>query len=231
VAQCAVWMRARGVVGVLPGRNMPGVNIPNEHLRELCAAHPDCFRALAGIDASQRRAAMDEIERCASWGFVGVQIEPGWLQPPIPFDDPRLYPIYGLCEDLGTLVVAHVGPIGGPTAEFNHPEPIGRVATDFPKLRIVIAHGAFPFADAAVMTVFDHPNVWLAPDPYHEFPGGERYRQWAHQSDLVADRLIYGSSFGWPQAPDAIDRFVALGWRDDVLERVMWSNAAALLGL
>jgi predicted TIM-barrel fold metal-dependent hydrolase len=231
VAECVAWMRQRQVVGVLPGRDMPGVRIPNEHLRELCVEYPDCFRALAGIDASQRRAAMDEIQRCVDWGFAGVQLEPGWLQPPMTLDDPRLYPIYAQCEDLDTIVVAHVGPIGGPTLDHGRPDAIGRVARDFPGLRIVIAHGAFPHADEAIMTVFDHANIWLAPDPYHDFPGGERYRQWAHQSDLIADRLLYGSSFGWPRAPDALARFSALGWREDVLERVLWSNAAALLGL
>jgi hypothetical protein len=43
--------------------------------------------------------------------------------------------------------------------------------------------------------------------------------------------MLYGSSLGWPQAPDALARFERLGWRDDVLTRLLWTNAADLLGL
>lgn len=228
---CVAWMRERDVVGVLPGRGMPGVAIPNDHLQELCTAHPGRFVALAGIDAAQRRVAMDEIARCHALGFAGVHFETGWHEPPLVPDAAALWPLYAQCEDLGLLAVVHVGPLGGPSPAHADPATVGRVARAFPDLRIVMAHGGYPNADAAILCVLEHANVWLSPDPYHDFPGGERYREWAHRSDLVADRLLYGSSHGWPYAPDALDRFVALGWRDDVLARVLHANAASLLGL
>jgi predicted TIM-barrel fold metal-dependent hydrolase len=228
---CVAWMRERGVVGVFPGRDHPGVRLPNDHLRDLCAAHPGCFLALAGIDPSARRSAMDEIARRVAEGFAGVHLEPGWLRPPMALDDRRLYPLYAQCEDLGTLVVAHVGPVAGPRLSDTRPDGLARVARDFPALRIVMAHAAYPHADAAVMVVMKHENVWLEPDPYHEFPGGHVYREWAHRSDIVADRMLYGSSLGWPYCVDALARFERMGWRDDVLERVLWRNAASLLGL
>jgi predicted TIM-barrel fold metal-dependent hydrolase len=228
---CVAWMRERGVLGVLPGRAMPGVHVPNDHLRELCTSHPGCFVALVGIDASQRRVAMDEIARCIALGFVGVHLEPGWLRPPMALDDRRLYPIYAQCEDLRAIVVAHVGPLAGPELAHTRPDALARVARDFPGLRIVMAHAAYPHVDAAIMTVFKHENVWLGPDPYHEFPGAEGYREWANRSDLVADRMLYGSSFGWPKAVDALARFERLGWRDDVIDRVLTRNALTLLDL
>jgi len=229
--ECASWMRERGVLGVLPGRGMPGVAIPNDHLHDLCMRYPDCFVALAGIDAARRRTAMDEIERCMGLGFVGVHFETGWLRPPLAADAPTLYPLYALCDDLRAIVVIHVGPLGGPDAAHTRPDAVARVARDFPSLRIVMAHAAYPHVDDAILCVFKHENVWLGPDPYHEHPGGAGYREWANRSDLVADRLLYGSSLGWPQAPDALARFAHLGWRDDVLERVLCRNAAALLGI
>ncbi len=231
VEACVAWMRSRGVVGVLPGRDQAGVHVPNDHLRDLCATYPDCFVALAGVDPSARRRSMDEVARRVGEGFAGVHLEPGWLRPPLDLDDRRLYPLYAQCEDLGCLVVAHVGPIAGPALAHTRPDALATVARDFPALRIVMAHAAFPHAEAAVMVVLKHENVWLGPDPYHELPGGHVYREWAHASDLVANRLLYGSSFGWPAAPDALERFGRLRWRDDVLERVLWTNAASLLGL
>ena len=226
---CVAWMRERKVRGVLPGRGMPGVAIPNDHLHDLCTEYPDCFVALAGIDASRRRDAMDEIERCVRLGFAGVHFETGWHQPPLVPDAPALFPLYAQCEDLRTLAVMHVGPLGGPEPACTHPAAVGRVARAFPRLRIVIAHGGYPHVDDAILCVLEHPNVWLAPDPYHDFPGGERYREWANRSDLVADRMLYASSHGWPQAPDALARFEQLGWHDDVLRRALYDNAAVLL--
>jgi predicted TIM-barrel fold metal-dependent hydrolase len=231
VDACVEWMTELDIVGVLPGRGMPGVAIPNDHLHDLCAEHPGRFVGLVGIDASQRRSAMDEIQRCHGLGFVGVHFETGWLRPPLAADSPVLYPLYGLCEDLGLLAVIHAGPLGGPDHEHTHPGGIARVARDFPGLRIVMSHGGYPYVDDAVMCVFKHPNVWLAPDPYHDFPGGERYVAWANRSPLVAERMLYGSSHGWPYAPDALARFQQLGWRDEVLEQVLYTNSAALLGL
>lgn len=229
---CMAWMHERDVIGVMPGRGLAGVAIPNDHLHELCLAHPGRLAGLVGIDASQRRAATDEIERCAALGtFVGVHFETGWTRPPIAAGDARLYPLYATCEDLGLVAVVHVGPLGGPSAEHTHPGALAAVARDFPALRIVVAHAGYPHADDAIMLVMKHANVWLAPDPYHDFPGGERYREWANRSDLVADRMLYGSSHGWPDAPESLERFERLGWRDDVLARVLGTNAAALFGL
>ena len=226
---CVEWMRDHDVLGVLPGRGMPGVAIPNDHLNALCVEHPGRFVALVGIDASHRRNAMDEIVRCNGFGFVGVHFETGWLRPPLAADSPLLYPLYALCEDLGLLAVIHAGPLGGPGPEHTHPAGIGRVARDFPALRIVMSHGGYPHVDDAIMCVFKHPNVWLAPDPYCDFPGGEGYIAWANRSPLIAERILYGSSHGWPHAPEALARFQQLGWRDDVLERALYTNAAELL--
>jgi predicted TIM-barrel fold metal-dependent hydrolase len=229
---CAAWMRERNVRGVLPGRGTPGVVTPNDHLHDLCVTHPGCFVALAGVDPSQRRAAMDEVARCATLGtFAGVHLEPGWLHPPMAVDDARCYPLYAQCEDLELVLVVHIGPLGGPAAEHTHPGAVARVARDFPRLRILVAHAGYPHADDAILVVMKHANVWLAPDPYHDFPGGERYREWANRSDLVADRVCYGSSHGWPDAPEALERFERLGWRDDVLPRVLHDNAAELFGI
>jgi predicted TIM-barrel fold metal-dependent hydrolase len=229
--RCLEWMRARDVIGVLPGRDMPCTSVPNDHLADLCRAHPDRFVAFAGIDPSQGDAAIAEAERRISQGFRGIHLEVGWLQPTLHPDDPSIRPLYARCAELGAIAIIHVGPLAGPELSHTTPDAVCRVARAFPDLRIVMAHAAYPHADAAIMAVFKHDNIWLGPDPYHEFPGGDRYREWANRSDYVAERMLYGSSLGWPQAPDALHRIERLGWRDDVLERLLFRNAAELLDL
>jgi predicted TIM-barrel fold metal-dependent hydrolase len=229
--RCVEWMRERDVIGVLPGRDMPCTSVPNDHLAALCDEYPDRFVAFAGIDPSQGAAAIAETERRVAQGFRGIHLEVGWLRPPLHPDDPSMHPLYERCAELNAIAIIHVGPLAGPDLSHTTPDAVCRVARAFPGLRIVMAHAAYPHADVAIMAVFKHDNIWLGPDPYHEFPGGERYREWANRSDYVAERMLYGSSLGWPQAPDALARFERLGWRDDVLERLLWRNAADLLEL
>lgn len=226
---CIEWMEAADVVGVLPGRHLPCASVPNQHLDDLVTAHPRRLIAVAGVDPSDP-GHLAEVERWLDRGFAGVQLEVGWLRPAWLPDDARLDPLYELCAARDRIVVVHVGPIGGPDLDHTRPDALCRAARRHPGLRFVMAHAAYPFVDDAVMAVFKHDNVWLGPDPYLEFPGAERFVQWANRSDLVADRILYGSSLGWPQAPDALARFQRLGWRDDVLERVLHRNAATLLG-
>jgi predicted TIM-barrel fold metal-dependent hydrolase len=229
--RCVEWMRERDVIGVLPGRDMPCTSVPNDHLAALCDDYPDRFVAFAGIDPSLGAAAIAETERRVAQGFRGVHLEVGWLRPTLHPDDPSIHPLFERCAELDAIAIIHVGPLAGPDLRHTTPDAVCRVARAFPGLRIVMAHAAYPHADAAIMAVFKHDNIWLGPDPYHEFPGGERYREWANRSDYVAERMLYGSSLGWPQAPDALARFERLGWRDDVLERLLWRNAAELLEL
>jgi predicted TIM-barrel fold metal-dependent hydrolase len=228
---CVQWMRERDVIGVLPGRDMPCTSVPNDHLADLCRTYPDRFVAFAGVDPSRGAAAVAEVERRIAQGFRGMHLEVGWLQPTLHPDDVSIFPLYERCADLGAIAIIHVGPLAGPELSQTRPDAVCRVAREVPRLTIVMAHAAYPHADDAIMAVFKHDNIWLGPDPYHEFPGGERYREWANRSDYVAERMLYGSSLGWPQAPTALDRFAALGWRDEVLERLLWRNAAELLGM
>ena len=231
LANCVAWMRERDVIGVLPGRDMPCTRVPNDHLAELCQSYPDRFIAFAGIDPSLGAPAVAEVERRVAQGFRGMHLEVGWLHPTLHPDHRSIYPLYERCSELGAIAIVHVGPLAGPDLDHTTPDAVCRVARQFPQLRIVMAHAAYPHADAAIMAVLKHDNIWLGPDPYHDFPGGERYREWANRSDYVAERMLYGSSLGWPQAPDALARFERLGWRDEVLTRLLWRNAAELLGL
>jgi predicted TIM-barrel fold metal-dependent hydrolase len=231
LGSCLDWMSERDIIGVLPGRDMPCTSIPNDHLRDLSTAHPGRFVPFAGVDPSRGAAALAEIELRAAQGFKGIHLEVGWLQPTILPDDALIDPVYELCAQLGLIAIVHVGPLGGPDLAHTRPDALCRVARKFAGLRIVMAHAGYPFVDDAIMAVFKHDNLWLGPDPYLDFPGGERYREWANQSDFVAERLLYGSSFGWPHAPDALDRFIKSGWNDGVLDKLLYTNAAELLGL
>ena len=88
-----------------------------------------------------RKGAIAQIERALALGFRGVTIEPGAYPVPIYADDRTLYPIYAYLEDKDLPVVLLTGGNAGPDLSYSNPVQVDRVASDFPQLRIVVAHG------------------------------------------------------------------------------------------
>ena len=66
---------------------------------KLLGDFPGRFVGTAGLNASKKEEAIDEIERTVLNGpLKGVSMEPGALDKPMYADDPRIYPIYEKCE-------------------------------------------------------------------------------------------------------------------------------------
>ena len=92
-------------MGVIPGRNghFKG-SISNDDIISLLGDFPGRFVGMAGLNASKREEAIDEIERTVLNGpLKGVSMEPGALDKPMYADDPRIYPIYEKCEKCDTI--------------------------------------------------------------------------------------------------------------------------------
>ena len=65
--------------------------------------------------------------------------------------------------------------MSGPTTPdlvYNNPDAIGRVARSYPRLPIVVHHGAWPRVTEMIGVAFRYANVTLVPDMYVFQPGG-----------------------------------------------------------
>lgn len=142
-------------------------------------------------------------------------------------DDPRLDPVWQLVAERAMPVVVHVGHgVDGQThgAEL---EPIDRVATRHPDVRLIIAHCAFPAVTGGLDLIDAHANVYADLTPVaFEAPTIpiDRLRQ-------AADRLLFGSD-----APNvtirAADHLAALCQLDldpEQLASVLSGNARRLV--
>ena len=114
-----------------------------------------------------------------------------------------------------------------PNLALNDPSAIGRVARRFPRLEIVVHHGAWPRVDEMIGVAFLYPNVTLVPDMYIFQPGGRLYVEAANGA--LADQVAFGSSYPFRAMRQSADDYERLGFRDDVLEKVFYGNAARLL--
>lgn len=218
-------------VGVVVGRVSGALgNVDNADILEVCAQHPGRFVPIAGIAPHPRKQAYDSVEQLLGQGFKGLSIEPGGLPEPLHYDDRRLYPFYALCEDRNALLVIMGGGNAGPDITFTAPEHIDRVLADFPGLRIVSAHGNWPWVTQILHVAFRRPNLFLAPDYLMaNMPGMSDYI--AACDSFLADQFVFASAFPFAPVADYARWFRSLPIKSSNLDKIMGGTAAKLLGL
>jgi predicted TIM-barrel fold metal-dependent hydrolase len=225
--------------GVIMGRQSaePSGAIPNDELADCVSRYPSRFVAWAGIDLARPMDwCLEEIRRCAKIkGFKGISIEPTvsrdlTLRRP---DERRLYPIYEECMRLELPVNVTLSgvlqPQPGRPYEDSYPIPLYRVAKDFPKLQIHVAHGAWPWVMEMIGIAFVCPNVWLSADEYlvQQIPGAGEYFKAAN--NYFSDRTVFGSSYPSRPIDQMVNAYMAWEWSEAVVPKIMRENALRLM--
>jgi uncharacterized protein len=262
VDECVKEMEDSDIVGAVTGRLLPnsftshggggsganteGTSTTNEHIYELVQKYPGRFIPIAGIDYTDRKKAMEEIEKIAKWGFKGINLELILTNEPYLPGDRRLYPIYAQCEDLGLVCSLFTSPISaGYSIENNWPFAIDQVAGDFPNLKIYLVHGCYPLVEQLINLVWRRPNIWFSNDCYIFAPGSQLYIDACNYSagdpenpiyplewTRIQDRYCYASAYPFSSPPtQRVAEFKKLGWKEEILPKLMYENAAELYGL
>ncbi len=227
--------------GVLMGRQSidPLGAIPNDEIAQCVSAYPGRFLGWGGIDLSE------PIERCLAeihrtirqLNFKGISIEPSisrdssFTSP----DDPRLYPIYEECVRLDVPVNITMSAVLQSTVdrpyEWSNPTSIYRVAKDFPKLDIHVAHAAWPYVMEMIGVCFVCPNVWLSPDQYMipMVPGAGEYVKAA--SHYFQNRTLFGTSYPSKPLGPMVAEYKAWKFDKALEDNILCRNARRLMRL
>jgi predicted TIM-barrel fold metal-dependent hydrolase len=223
--------------GVLVGRQAGHRIVSNDDIAELRDMYLDRFPvALAGINGSDVGAAVHEIERTITdMGFNGIAVDPGWWAPPRYVDDQRIYPLYAKCAELGGVLYLTCSLMQGPDISYAEPFRIQRVANDFPTLKIVVVHGAFPFTNEMLGVMIANSalgNLWVLPDFFQFIPGFAGAQDWVDAANhYLGDRMLYASSYPVRPLKQSLDEFGRFSYEPEVLERLLWKNAVELFGI
>lgn len=215
---------------VVVGRHTPGQHLPNDTIHQIVRGQPELI-GIGAVDplVQGEQAALAEAERAVrELGLKGIDIEPGFGEPPRHPDDPAYFPVYELAQSLGVPVFLMTGPTT-PDPRFNDPAPLARVAQAFPRLPLVACHGWWPNTQQAVGLAFRHDNVFLVPDMYLFQPGGQAYVEAAN--GFLGEQLLFGSSYPFRPIGQSIDDVLRLGFKERALDRLLYGNAARLLGV
>lgn len=134
-------------MGVIPGRNghFKGT-IANDDIIKLLDDFPGRFVGTAGLNASKKEEALEEIERTVVNGpLKGVCMEPGALDRPMYADDPRIYPIYEKCEKHEIPVILMLGGRAGPDITYSRSQDHQPHRRGLPQDQLHLSHGGWPW--------------------------------------------------------------------------------------
>ena len=227
VAHAVVW-----------GRAVPDVtaSTATEDIAELVQTHSGLFSGFGGIavprSVEQVDACVHEVERALiKFKLKGITLEPGFAMSATEgADDAKLFPVYERCQELGGILALTISVRAGSDLSYSNPEAVDRVAAKFPKLRIVVGHSFWPWVAQACGVAYRRSNVYLLPDFYGlACPG---HMQWVEAANsLLSGQIIFGSAYPLAAVEPMVRGYQALPFRAEVMEKVMWRNAAALLGI
>jgi hypothetical protein len=138
--------------------------------------------------------------------------------------------LYRAAEANGIPVMFHTGTSVFPGARNKYGDPmhVDDVAVDFPRLKILLAHGGRPlWMDTAFFLVRRHRNV------YFDISGipPRSLLQYFPRLPEIAHQTLFGTDWPGPGVPDIkqnLDEFRALPLSEEVKETILSRTALAI---
>lgn len=216
---------------VVPGRKAKNCFLDNKELMELHSQYPDKISVIPAINPLDAEAEAEITELVLNGNAKGIILEPGMHpETPMHVDDEKIFPIYDFCEKHEIPVTLACGSNAGPDQSYAMPVHVETVAVQFPKMKIVVTHGCWPWTAQACQIAFRRDNVYLSPDLYMlNTPGCQDYITAANY--MCREKLIYGTSYPFATMKNAVQFMQTCGITEDALENILYRNAAKLLGL
>jgi hypothetical protein len=205
---------------------------------ELVKDAPQLF-LLGTIDLeTQGEAWIRELERLAAEKrIVGMKIFPG--HDPIYPTDPRLKPVYDLCQNFRMPMMIHTGWNSNhpEAAQFNDPKHIVQVAERYPRLKIIISHYFWPKVDYCFELTYGYANIsydtsGLADAEIIEATGeGKIERVLLKTLAEKPNSILFGSDYGMCSLSDHLRMVQSLPVSKEIKDGIFWMNARRLFGI
>ena len=143
-----------------------GVNATNpEPAVALFEKYPDRFFGSVGVDPNAGMTSVRALEEAVKLhrNIKSASAAPCLLNPQVPIDDKRFYPIYAKCAELRIPINMLVG-VPGPRVPYKcqYPGLLDEVAWFFPELKVVMRHGGDPWTDLCVKLLLKWPNLFYS---------------------------------------------------------------------
>ena len=219
----------RAMIGVAQRASRRASRTTQRALRE----HPDRFfgcvrgrpQPRAWTRCATSPAAYEEL------GVKAASAFPCGLNPQVPINDKKFFPIYAKCIELDIPIYVCAG-VPGPRVPFA-PQYVGlidEVCWFFPELKFVTRHGCEPWADLAVKLLLKWPNLYYSTSAF-----APKY----YPKDVVdfantrgADKVMYAGYFPMGLSLERIfSEMPDVPFRDHVWPKFLRENAVRVFKL
>jgi len=210
--------------------------IPNDVIARAVTEHPDTFIGFGAVDPYMGKWSVNEVRRVANLGLRGLkfqQIVQGFSP-----NDERVYPIYEAAQELGLVVLFHMGFTGiaagapgglGLKLKYGRPILIDDVAADFPELTIIAAHPGWPWSDEVLAIAQHKANVFVDMSgwaPQYFPPSFVHYAR-----TLLKKKMLFGTDWPMLTAERWRKEFDEYEFPEEVVRNIMLENPMRALKL
>lgn len=142
--------------------------------------------------------------------------------------------VYRRCEEWSIPVMVHTGTsfFSGARIKYGDPIHLDDLAVDFPKLKIIMAHGGRPlWMDTAFYLLRRHPNLLM---DISSIPPRKLLTDYFPRLEDVEDKVLFGTDWPGPLVEDIrknADEFLALPLGDGTKQKIVYDNAMRLFPL
>lgn len=207
----------------------------NDWVAQYARHAPDRFIPCGSVHPRFTKDCAAEVNRIADLGIRMLKVHPPHqlLYPNAYRDDlPQQAQIYERSQELGLPVMFHTGTSIFPKArnKFAQPIYIDDLLVDFPKLKIILAHGGRPlWMDEALFLLRRSKNVFL---DISSIPP-QSLLEYFPRLDQLADQTMFGSDWPGPGVKDVganLEKFRALPISEEAKRKILRETALRVFG-
>jgi uncharacterized protein len=209
----------------------------NEFVSDFCKQDPKRLIAFGSINPlipTGQESRIDEL--LGKLKIRGIKIHPSH-QTIYPNDhlggNESLAYLYRRCEDEGVPIMFHTGTsiFVGARNRYADPIYVDDVAVDFPRLKIILAHGGRPlWMDTCMFLVRRFSNVMI---DVSSVPPSKVLEYFPRLED-IADKTLFGTDWPAPMVPGMranFEQFSKLSLSAEAIEKITRLNAVKLFQL
>ena len=205
----------------------------NEFVVKYCREAPRRLIPCGSVHPRHTANVVDDMEQIVRSGIRMIKIHPPHQ---LLFANDylngvkELEIIYGAAQANDIPVMVHTGTSIFPGARNRYGDPIyvDDVAVDFPRMKILLAHGGRPlWMDTAFFLVRRHANVYL---DISGIPPKNLLRYFPRLAE-IADKTLFGSDWPGPGIPDIGDNLAAvraLALPPETLDQILQKTALTI---
>ena len=210
--------------------------VSNEYVAQIANKFPDRIIGFASVDPHKKSAVQDLERAVEDLKLRGLKLHPQ-VQAFEP-NDPKYYPIYASCVELGIPVTFHTGSTywgaglegsGGVKLRLSNPMLLDDVAADFPELKLIMAHPGWPWQDEQLAVAMHKENAFIDLSGW-----SPKYFQpllVTYMAKLIPHKFLFGTDYPMLSPSRWLRDFEALPLNSEVKRMVLEENARKLLRL